>query len=97
MFGTDTNQVFYQRWTGVRQRGFARYIARTTFKYSAIFLVITYGFDALMGKPFNHSLVFQLMNVSALLFLMLIIALVGWKVQQWRYDSLQSRRPKEEK
>jgi hypothetical protein len=95
MFGTDTNQVFYQRWTGVRQRGCARYIARTTLKYSAIFLVITYGFDALMGKPFNPSVLFHLMNVSALMVLMLIIALVGWKVQQWRYDSLQSRLPKE--
>lgn len=95
MFGTETNQVFYQRWSRVRQRGCAQYLARTTLKYSAIFAVITYSFDALMGKPFNPSVLFHLMNISALMVLMLIIALVGWKVQQWRYDSLTERLPKQ--
>jgi len=94
MFGTESNQVFYQRWSGVRERGCARYLARTTLKYSAIFAAITYGFDALMGKPFNPSILFHLMNISALLVLMLIIAAVGWKVQQWRFDSLTARLPK---
>jgi cation transporter-like permease len=91
MFGPESTQAFYARWTQVRARGMARYVAVTTLKYGAVFLLIDYLGKLFSAKPLSHDPVFHLLNISSLLVLMLVFALIGWKVQQWRYRSLEER------
>lgn len=95
MFGPESNQAFFQRWTRVRERGMARYVTVTTLKYSAVFLAIGYLSDFLGKKPISHDPIHHLLNISALVVLMLVFSLIGWKVQQWRYASLLARLPKQ--
>ena len=95
MFGPENNQAFYLRWTRVRQRGMARYVAVTTFKYGTVFAVVGYLSEFFGKKPISHDPIYHLLNISSLLVLMLLFALIGWKVQEWRYASLQERLPKQ--
>lgn len=91
MFGPESTQAFYARWTQVRARGMARYVTVTTLKYGSVFLLLDYLAKLVSAKPLSRDPIFHLLNVSALLVLMLVFALIGWKVQQWRYRSLEQR------